>query len=198
MAKMSGLAMNSIVLLDTSIYLNVLDVPGYNQDRAEVLAEFERLIRANSHFLLPMATIWETGNHIANVPGGQVRRDFAAKLVNDVRKTINGESPYRPTHFPDQRQFLAWLDEFPDVVMRQKSPKKHREGVSLSDLSIIKEWEQARARHSMSRVFIWSLDDDPGRQVPAIKPWFVSMRADDVICTVTPYNRGAHRWKIPA
>jgi len=152
--------MSSIVLLDTSIYLNVLNVPGYNQDRSDVLAEFERLIKQGSHFLLPMATIWETGDHIADVPGGRVRRDFATTLVNDVQKAINGKSPYRPTHFPDQDQFLAWLVEFPDAVMRQKSPKKHREGVSLSDLSIIKEWEQARVHHSMSRVFVWSLDAD--------------------------------------
>lgn len=34
------------------------------------------------------------------------------------------------------------------------------EGTSLSDHSIIKEWEKLCKRHRMSRVLIWSLDAD--------------------------------------
>lgn len=55
---------------------------------------------------------------------------------------------------------MEWLVEFPDYAQRNKSETKTREGVSLSDLSIIKEWEQTRDRHFMSRVLIWSLDSD--------------------------------------
>lgn len=152
--------MSSIVLVDTSVYLNVLDVPGWNQDRNDVLQEFKDLIEGQHHFLLPMATIWETGNHIADLVTGKRRREFAQRLVGEVRKALDGTAPYRPTHFPDRAQFLEWLDCFPDYVMQQKNPKKAREGISLSDLSIIKEWEQTRQRHPMSRVWVWSLDND--------------------------------------
>lgn len=152
--------MSAIVLLDTSIYLNVLDVPGCNQDREVVLNEFGRCIHAGDCFLLPLAAVWETGNHIADLRDGGTRRNFAQKLVDDVKQAVTGIAPYRPTHFPKQAEFLDWLDEFPKAVMRSKSSKKPREGVSLVDLSIIKEWERTRSLHPMSRVRIWSLDED--------------------------------------
>ncbi len=152
--------MGDIVLLDTSVYLNILDVTGFNQDREDILAEFRCRIENGDHFLLPMASIWETGNHIAHLPDGNQRRRFAEKLARDVCNALDGESPYQPTYFPGREVFMAWLVEFPGYAQRNKSDTKTSEGVSLSDLSIIKEWEQTRDRHSMSRVLIWSLDSD--------------------------------------
>jgi hypothetical protein len=152
--------MSHIVLLDTSVYLNVLDVPGCNQDREEVFREFDVCIEREDHFLLPLAVVWETGNHIADLVDGQTRRTFAQKLVNDVKRAFQGEVPYRATHFPERAEFLDWLDAFPDMTMRSKSAKKQREGMSLADLSIFKEWERSCALHPMSRVRIWSLDSD--------------------------------------
>lgn len=152
--------MSAIVLLDTSVYLNVLNVPGFNQDRADIFSEFERAIRDEERFLLPLASVWETGNHIADLVDGQTRRRFGQKLLEDVAKAFVGEVPYRATHFPDRDEFLRWLGDFPDMVMRNKSDRKLREGVSLADLSIIKEWGRNCTLHPMSRVRIWSLDSD--------------------------------------
>jgi hypothetical protein len=151
---------SDIVLLDTSVYLNVLDVPGRNQQRAIVFNDFEWRANKEDHFLLPMATIWETGNHISRLDNGELRYQFANRLVANVRTAFSGEAPYRPTYFPDRDVFAAWLDAFPDFAQRNKSPGKTNEGISLSDLSIIKEWELVCARHPMSRVLIWSLDSD--------------------------------------
>jgi hypothetical protein len=152
--------MSDIVLLDTSVYLNVLDVPGFNQDREKILEAFQVSIRNGDHFLLPLAAVWETGNHIADLDNGQLRRNYANILVADVRNAFSGAVPYRATHFPDREEFLIWLGDFPEVAMRNKSAEKQREGVSLADLSIIKEWGRNCERHSMSRVRIWSLDSD--------------------------------------
>ncbi|MDF5733562.1 MAG: hypothetical protein PUP92_37695 [Rhizonema sp. PD38] len=57
--------MSSICLIDTSIFLELLNVPNYNQHRASVLEDFQTYAQAGCTFLLPMATILETGNHIA-------------------------------------------------------------------------------------------------------------------------------------
>ena len=152
--------MTGIVLLDTSIYLNVLDVPRRNQKRDAVRSKFVALIEAEAHFLLPVATIWETGNHIARCASGGMRREVAQRFLANVTKALEGGTPYKPTHFPDRGPFLDWLREFPEYAMRQKSEKKRGEGVSLSDLSIIKEWERAGQRHPARRVWIWSLDAD--------------------------------------
>jgi len=152
--------MSDIVLLDTTVYLNVLDVPGRNQEREQILDAFKVRVLNGDHFLLPMAAIWEAGNHISRLANGALRYQYAKILVTNVRSAIGGEAPYRTTYFPDSAVFASWLNDFPAAAQRNKSPQKTTEGVSLSDLSIIKEWEQTRDRHSMSRVLIWSLDSD--------------------------------------
>lgn len=152
--------MSEIVLLDTSVYLNVLDVPGRNQQRAEILGAFREKVEKENYFLLPMGTVWETGNHISRLADGGRRREYALKLASEVSRAFNGDLPYRPTYFPEREQFLAWLRDFPDFAQRNKSPDKTTEGVSLTDLSIIKEWERTRHLHPGWRVTIWSLDAD--------------------------------------
>ncbi len=152
--------MSDIVLLDTSVYLNVLDVPGRSQQREEVFNHFELRAKSGDHFLLPMATIWESGNHISRLSTGALRRQYALQLAENVQAALNGDAPFRTTYFPESSIFAQWLNAFPDFAQRNKSPEKPNEGISLSDLSIIKEWEQTRDRHSMSRVLIWSLDRD--------------------------------------
>lgn len=152
--------MSDIALLDTSIYLNILDVPGKSQDRGTVFDEFGKMVENGDIFLLPLAAVWETGNHIAMLGNGGLRRQYAEKLLVDVGKALGGEAPYRATHFPSAEEFAGWLAEFPDYAQRNKTANKTGEGVSLTDLSIIKEWEATKTRHSMSRVFIWSLDSD--------------------------------------
>lgn len=152
--------MGAIVLIDTSIFLNILDVPGCNQNRDQVFSTFRLYIHQGSHFLLPMATIWETGNHISRIASGAQRRRFAGKLQDQVRLAFDGQAPFRATYFPDRREFFLWLESFPDFAMRNKSVDKPNEGVSLSDMTIIKEWERAVAQNASRDVLIWSLDVD--------------------------------------
>lgn len=59
-----------IWIVDTSVFLNVLDVPHFNQKRGEVLADFERRINNKDTFLLPITSVIETGNHIARFNNG--------------------------------------------------------------------------------------------------------------------------------
>lgn len=104
--------MSDIVLLDTSVYLNVLDVPGFNQDRGNILDEFVVRVEQGDYFLLPMATIWETGDHIADLADGRLRRQFAQSLVEQVTQAFNNKAPFRTTYFPDSEVFLRWLGDF--------------------------------------------------------------------------------------
>ena len=69
--------MPPIIIVDTSVLLNVLDVPGFNQDRNAVLDEFGELVDAGASLLLPMGAVFETGNHIADVRDGRQRRSRA-------------------------------------------------------------------------------------------------------------------------
>jgi len=142
--------MPSVVLIDTSIFLNVLDVPGFNQAAREVHQDLRTLFENNDSMLLPIAAIVEAGNHIAQLSNGRERRRYADSFVKQVQLALNGEAPWTPTRVPDLELLATWLTEFPDHAMRE---------VSLGDLTIIKEWESACERHPRMRVRIWSLDE---------------------------------------
>lgn len=141
--------MRQVVLIDTTIFLNILDVPGFNQKVGEVLAELERHVRQSASLLLPFASIIETGNHIAHVADGNLRREYAQKFVEQVTAALKGDAPWQASSLPDAAQLIGWLTEFPDAAMR---------GISVADLTIIKEWEATRERHPRLRVTIWTLD----------------------------------------
>lgn len=143
--------MSEIVLIDTSVLMNVLDVPGFNQDRAAVLADFLRLISDSAHIFLPMAAILEAGNHIAQLPDGGLRRTSAQIFAEQIRKALIGEAPWRPIQFPDHATVAKWLDRFPDAAMV---------GHGIGDLSIQEHWKALCKKHPLSRVRIWSLDED--------------------------------------
>ncbi|MBP8183469.1 MAG: hypothetical protein KAX88_05150 [Rhodoferax sp.] len=144
--------MSVIVLVDTSVFLNVVDVPGRNQQRESVLTELDELIDAGDLLFIPMAAIIETGNHIAHMGGdGRLRRQASKRFVDVVRAALNDEAPWKPINFPADEHVLTWLGEFPDFAMR---------GISMGDLSIHKEWEQLCTKYSMSRVRVWSVDGD--------------------------------------
>lgn len=69
--------MSAIVIVDTSVLLNILDVPGRNQHKTEVLDHLALLIDAGDHLFIPMAAIVEVGNLIAHVSNGAQGRSGA-------------------------------------------------------------------------------------------------------------------------
>ena len=157
--------MSEIVLIDTTVYLNILDVPGRNQNRESVKNSFDTMIaKKAAWFLLPIATILETGNHISRLSDGNQRREYAEKMVEDVCKALKGDlkgnPPYIATPMPESRKLIEWLNQFPDHAMRSKKDKN--EGGSLSDFTIKKEWEKTCADpfNRNRRVWIWALDSD--------------------------------------
>lgn len=152
--------MAPIYLIDTSVFLNILDVPSRNQDKAKVINDFKEYIELGCTFILPMATILETGNHIAQNGDGNTRRKTAYRFCTAVKDAFEGLAPYTPSEFPNSVEILTWLDQFPDCAGKNKSPEKTNEGTSFGDLSIIKEFEKSKAKFAMSEIIIWSLDSD--------------------------------------
>ena len=140
---------SEIVILDTSVLLNVLDVPGFNQKRGEIFQQFRALVDGGASLLLPIAAIFEAGDHIADLSDGGLRRHHAERFRDRIRKTLAGRSPWIPTRFPDRPSLCRWLEDFPDHAMR---------GRGLSNLSIVGDWETACKLHQNRRVRIWSLN----------------------------------------
>lgn len=152
--------MSSVCLIDTSVFTNILNVHGRNQDKVKVISTYKEYIDLGCTFILPMATIIETGNHIAQNGDGRLRRDTAQRFVTAIKAAFDGTAPWRSSDFPHINEVLTWLDSFPDHAGRNKSPGKPSEGTSFGDLSIIQEFEKCCRLFAMSEVFIWSLDSD--------------------------------------
>lgn len=152
-------------LLDTTILLNILNVPGRNQDKDKVRADFQTYINAECLFIIPYVVAVEVGNHISQKGDGRVRRERASQFVNMMRSAFNNETPFKISSFDLKKEWQTWIDEFVDSAGQNKTPDKPNEGMSLTDLSIIKEYEALQAKNKANRnkrdtVFIWSLDSD--------------------------------------
>ncbi|NYS61050.1 hypothetical protein [Vreelandella salicampi] len=153
--------MSCVCLIDTGVLLNLLNVPGRNQQVQEVTADYCHYTELGATFILPMATILETGNHIAQNGNGALRRETAVRFCDMVRASFTENNPpWRPSEFPSIQEVTQWLERFPVLAGQNKSPTRIGEGTSFGDLSIIAEYEKCQRRFAMSEVFIWSLDSD--------------------------------------
>lgn len=141
--------MSAICLMDTSVFVEILRVPGMDSHHAEVVEELEERITREDSLFLPMATILETGNHIGQHGDGRERRACAQRFVHQVAMALDGQSPFKPINFLEAEQLQAWLAEFPDHAGR---------GSGLGDLSIIHDWQRLCEQNPRRRVTIWSLD----------------------------------------
>jgi hypothetical protein len=95
-----------VLIIDTSVLCCLLNVPGketagpdndrWSHERiAQLLADEERI---GSTFVLPMATLIETGNHIAQAPGQ--RFETAQALAEHLQSAVDASSPWAA--FTDQ------------------------------------------------------------------------------------------------
>lgn len=139
----------SIAIIDTSVFCNLLKVPQMCGDHEQAMQKLGELVRNRESLLLPLATIYETGNHIAqNGTGGQ-RRSAAERFVRQVTSAFSGDAPWTPTPIHSSEDLVEWLPRFPESAMR---------GVSLGDLSIVEVYREHCRLHPSQRVFIWSYD----------------------------------------
>lgn len=138
----------TICLIDTSVFCNILRVPNRDQQHQNVMRQLRQYVNTRVTLLLPLTTIIETGNHIAQQGDGGTRRKVATIFVQQVQAALDGEAPWTPTLL-DLRTLRDYLTEFPDSAMR---------GMGLGDLAILKELERQCSLHHARRVFIWSLD----------------------------------------
>jgi hypothetical protein len=142
--------MSAICLIDTSIFLEILNVPGKADQYLEIFEELQTKIVDREVLFLPMATIFETGNHIAQNGNGAERRLCAENFVTQVQKALDGDSPFKAINFPERDQMQQWLKDFPDSAMRE---------IGIGDLSIIHDYHRMCQMHQGLLVYIWSLDE---------------------------------------
>lgn len=145
----------TIALVDTSVFCELLEVPNMCSEHKSYLKMFNGRIKGGERFLLPMATLLETGNHIGQNGAGGQRRKAAERFAGLVTQAIAGDTPFTATRFVDPETLAAWLGELPGWVTRAGAKGK---GSGLGDLSIYHEWSHQCELHPRRRVYIWSKD----------------------------------------
>jgi hypothetical protein len=86
----------AVVFIDTSVLCNLLRIPGKAQHEEQVRADHLRRSKIGDTFVLPMAAVIETGNHIEQLPEslGHERRRCAQGLVEILRMVADGTAPW--------------------------------------------------------------------------------------------------------
>lgn len=151
-----------VTFIDTSVLVEILDVPMMCSDHLGFKAEFQHRIALGQRFVIPISTIIETGNHIAQVNGD--RHAAAIRFEELLTLAIEGFDPFVAME-------LAWDREFIQAVLDGSSTGQrfvdHAAAKSLGtgDLSIVAQRDRFLERSSFQRdqVEIWTKEHDLGR-----------------------------------
>ena len=146
--------MTSVMLIDTSILCELIEVPGKSNATvaSKIKTTFGQLVGNGVRFILPLAAVIETGNHIAQNGDGSVRRSKGQALKSFVEKSLKQDSPFLKPPFWNKEDLEAWMEDFPDSAMRE---------IGLGDVSIKRDLAIAKARlqlPSALSIEIWSSD----------------------------------------
>jgi hypothetical protein len=146
----------TVWLVDTSILCEILEVPGKVSQHEVVYEEFTKRALEKHSFVIPVTTIIETGNHIANAKTGD-RRAAAIrfhKLLTDVQ---NKAIPFRLEAVTWNADFLQRLldgDSTNELLVDLIGNGRFGAG----DISILVERDLLRSRSSLPDVRIWTAD----------------------------------------
>lgn len=129
--------MKKVLILDTSILCVWLNVPGMTDcgpkgdkwDHQRVAGKIAIEERDATTFVLPLASIIETGNHIAQA--GHSRRERGAALADLMKKSANQETPWAAF----SQQSALWSPE-KLVVLAETWPALADQKLSLGDTTI--------------------------------------------------------------
>jgi hypothetical protein len=147
--------MGSISFIDTSILCNLVPVPGFDQQHEQILAEMGDRLNNGEEFILPITSVIETGNHIAQLSSGSARRQAATKLDALLRLICAGRAPWVLHDVAWDSSFLQQLLDGADTATTYIDHAQA--GVGAGDLCILTE-RQAFSKRSRIPAGIWTLD----------------------------------------
>ncbi len=161
-----------VLILDTSVLCCWLQVPGkeeagpshdrWHHARIDKLLEQERA--KGSTFVLPIATLIETGNHIAQAPNYRFER--ARHLAFCLRSAADAQSPWAA--FTDQSSLWQSANL---RLLADSWPELARGGLSIGDATI----KDVAAFYAKAGYFVEILTGDAGLKAyepakPAVIP----------------------------
>lgn len=153
--------MSDVIFLDTSVLLCILNVPYKNQDREIVVREFEDLALAQHTLILPAAAVIETGNHIAQLSVGDMRRRCMEALSRILDQSAKSQSPWVVGKANWDSEFIQQMvDGTSDGSIPNLIDLATRH-VGIGDASVLHEaraYRMATSVPSGQPIRIWTLD----------------------------------------
>lgn len=134
-------------IVDTSVLMNILDIPNYNQDRPMIFEHFKQRVSNKDKFLLPYIAILEAGNHIAQLPSN--RYGLADKFIKYIKDALDGTAPWTPLNFPNQNDINNILLNFPNMASKK---------IGFGDCAIINEWKIQKNKFPNYSIRVWTID----------------------------------------
>ena len=123
--------MKKVLIIDTSVLCVWLEVPGMNNcgpdddkwSKQRVDVKIEKEVGDGTTLVLPLATIIETGNHIAQA--AHSRRERASALAGVIHKSVDEKTPWAA--FRDQsalwepKKLKNLADRWPELAHQKFS-----------------------------------------------------------------------------
>jgi len=141
--------MSAICIIDTSVFCPFLRVPNMDAEFGAVAARMSQYIEGGYTLLLPVAAIFETGNHIAQNGDGRLRRQAAQRFATVVQDSLSGNAPWTTTPLFERDTMSSWLRTFPEQAVS---------AVSFGDVSILSVFEAQCRLHKYRTGVIWAHD----------------------------------------
>lgn len=142
--------MSTVYFVDTSVLLNLLKVPNRSQQYEEIKKQYEERVKEGASFVFPTAALIETGNHIAQIKDGNLRRKTAKKFVDFISKAIDLKDNMSVVPEITLDELHRIIGHFPDHAAQN---------VGFGDISIIEQfnsyWEK---KQPIGIASIWSTD----------------------------------------
>jgi hypothetical protein len=139
-------------IIDTSILCNIINIPHMNQNHKEIIEELAVLQQDRQQTLiLPLATIIETGNHIAHIADGNLRRNRAQIMAELIKRTVNDQAPW--SYYGKEFEREELLEISSNVVQYAVME------IGIGDLSIVQVYKKYKdTALAIASIRIWSLD----------------------------------------
>ena len=147
----------TVWFVDTSVFCNLLPVPGFDQHRAEVTAEYRERLDRRHALILPVTAVVETGNFVAQLPDGRLRRRTAQLFTDVLRLVVQGRAPWTLHEFSWGIEFLSRFLDGADTTSTLVEHAANKLGAG--DLCILTERQTYTVRTGLTDVRVWTRDN---------------------------------------
>jgi hypothetical protein len=152
-----------VEFVDTSVLVELLDVPGKAQRPEKVRAELRDRIQRRQDLVLPTAAVIETGNHIHHVSDGKKRRSCAERFAEILDLSSRGDAPWV---LHDATWDGAVLDQIrtgcsTGIDLVEHATRGKDGGLGAGDLSVLAErdlYRETRVDANYVDVRVWCSD----------------------------------------